>query len=223
MHKITLVCSTHREHGLCTAGELLKIMEAIQPEVIFEEIRPADFEAFHKHGAQWSLEAQAIARYRQFNSPQQVPVDKYDIRPDLLFRMKADLDKVIDFVGRASEEYQLLDEEHAKNMAEHGFSYLNNDAFAAREARMSEIEDTKIKGTGNTDAMRVLERWRHHNQSREVEMLASIYEYCQEKAFDTGVFLVGAAHRTGIAKEIERYSSTETHPINWTFYAGQIA
>lgn len=223
MHKITLVCSTHREHGLCTAGELLKIVEAIQPEVIFEEIRPADFESFYKDGAQWSLEAQAIATYRQFNSLQQVPVDRYDIRPDLLIRMKADLDKVIDFVGRASKEYQLLDEEHAKNMAEHGFAYLNSNAFSMREAKMSEIENTKIKETGNPDAMLVLERWRHHNQSREVKMLGSIYEYCQAKAFGTGMFLVGAAHRTGIAKEIERYASTEAHLINWTFYDGRIA
>jgi hypothetical protein len=222
MHKITLVCSTHREHGLCSAAELLKIILAIRPEVIFEEVRPADYESFHNHGAQWSLEAQAIAMYRQFNSPQQVPVDRYEIRSDLLIRMKADLDKVIDFVGQWSEEYQLLDEEHAKNMAEYGFSYLNSDAFSTREAKMSEIEDIKIKGSGNPDAMRVLEGWRHHNRSREEKMLASIYEYCQAKAFDTAVFLVGAAHRAGIAKEIEKYASTEGHLVNWSFYEGPI-
>ena len=53
-------------------------------------------------------------------------------------------------------------------------------------------------------------------------MLASIYEYCQAKAFDTAVFLVGAAHRAGIAKEIEKYASTEGHLVNWSFYEGPI-
>jgi len=34
MHKITLVASAHRESGLCNAEELLKILRAIEPDVI---------------------------------------------------------------------------------------------------------------------------------------------------------------------------------------------
>ena len=34
MRKITLVCSSHREKGLCNAQELLRILRAIDPEVI---------------------------------------------------------------------------------------------------------------------------------------------------------------------------------------------
>ena len=48
MHKITLVCSSHHEHGHCNAGELLKILQEIEPEVFFEEIRPSDFDSYYK-------------------------------------------------------------------------------------------------------------------------------------------------------------------------------
>jgi predicted nuclease of restriction endonuclease-like RecB superfamily len=216
MRKITLVCSAHRANGLCNAEELLKILRAIEPEVVFEEIRPSDLDSYYK--TKWSLEAQSVTKYREFRSPKQVPVDRYDIRPDLLVRMKAEFDQVLDYVGQASEEYRELDNEHAESVREHGFRYLNSDAFAAREARMSEIEDRMIKGTDNRDAMRVLEKWRHLNQAREVEMTASIYEYCRENAFDTGVFLVGAAHKTGIVKEIGKYASAEADLINWIFF-----
>jgi hypothetical protein len=46
MHKITLVCSIHRENGLCNAEELLKILRTIEPEVVFEEMRPSDFASY---------------------------------------------------------------------------------------------------------------------------------------------------------------------------------
>ena len=81
MHKVTVVCSVHWENGLCNADELLRILRAIGPAVVFQEIRPSD----HR-----SLEAQAMARYRQFKSSHQVHVDQYEM-PVNLAEMKNDL------------------------------------------------------------------------------------------------------------------------------------
>jgi hypothetical protein len=50
MHKITLVCSAHRQNALCNAEELLRILRAIEPETIFEELRPSEFDLYYKHG-----------------------------------------------------------------------------------------------------------------------------------------------------------------------------
>src|SRR5688572_7919582 len=136
MPTITLICSTHNEHGRCTAEALLSILRAIGPEVAFVEIRPADFDAY-KRGALPILEARVIARYREFKPCQEVPVDRHDIRADLLPRTKEEFDQVINYVGRSSEEYRRLDREHAEKMDEQGFAYLNSDAYPAREARMS--------------------------------------------------------------------------------------
>jgi len=38
MYNITLVCTAHKPLGNCNSEELYKIIEKINPEVIFEEI-----------------------------------------------------------------------------------------------------------------------------------------------------------------------------------------
>ncbi len=223
MHKITLVCSVHRENGHCNAEELLKILREIEPDAVFEEIRPSDFASYYKHGTKSSLESQAIAKYREFKLFQQVPVDRYDMPENLLAEIKRDFDCVLDCVARASQEYRLLDEENDKSAYQYGFSYLNSVAFVTKTARMSEIEETIIRGTDDQHLIRGLERLRHCIQRREREMVGNIYEYCRKNVFDSGVFLVGAAHKTGIVKEIEEYASTEADLINWKFaYDGHI-
>ena len=220
MHKITLVCSVHRENGHCNAEELLKILREIEPETVFEEWRPSEFDFYYEHG---SVEAHAIAKYREFKLFQPVPVDRYDMPENLLAEIKRDFDCVLDCVARASQEYRLLDEENDKSAYQYGFSYLNSVAFATKTARMSEIEETIVRGTGDQELIRGLERWRHFIQRRELEMVGNIYEYCRKNVFDTGVFLVGAAHKTGIVKEIEEHASTEADLINWKFvYDGHI-
>jgi hypothetical protein len=94
MRKIILISSTHREHGLCNARELLKIIRAIGPEVIFEEIRPSDFDFLYKHLR--TLETQAIAKYRESKLFRQIPVDWFDMpaslddmTPKLIAEMRA--------------------------------------------------------------------------------------------------------------------------------------
>lgn len=215
MRNITLVCSSHRENGLCNAGELLRILRAIGPEVIFEEVRPSDLDSYHKHRTKWSLEAQAITRYREFKSFQQVPVDRYDMPENSVAKIKGEFDCLFDHVEQTSLDYRLLNEQNDKSVQQYGFSYLNGVAFATTMARISEIEEKIVNETGDQGWIRGLERWRHVMQKRELEMVANIYEYCRANVFDTGVFLVGAAHKPGVVKEIEEYASTEADLINW--------
>src|SRR5258708_23301673 len=103
MHQITLVCSVHRESELCNAAELLEILRAIEPGVVFEEMLPSDFDSYYKHGTKSSLESRAINRYREFKSFQQVPVDRYDMPESLLAEIKRDVDSVFDRVEQTSQ------------------------------------------------------------------------------------------------------------------------
>jgi len=220
MHKITLVCSGHRESGLCNAEELLKILRAIEPEAVFEEMHPSEFDFYYTHG---SVEAHAITKYREFKLFQPVLVDRFEMPENLLAEIKRDFDCVIDCVAQDSQKYRLLDEKNDNSVRQYGFQYLNSVAFETMTARMSEIEDEIINKTGNQGLIHGLERWRQLIQRREVEMVGSIYEYCRKNVFDTGVFLVGAAHKMGIVKEIGKHSSTEADLIEWNCsYDGQI-
>src|SRR5882672_7690019 len=135
MHKITLVCSGHRESGLCNAEELLKILRAIEPEAVFVEMHPSKFDFSYAHG---SVEAHAITKYREFKLFQPVPVDRFEMPENLLAEIKRDFDCVFDCVAHASQEYRLLQEENDKGAQQYGFSYLNSVAFATKTARMSE-------------------------------------------------------------------------------------
>jgi len=220
MHKITLVCSVHRENGLCNAGELLKILRAIEPDVVFEEMVPSDFDSYYRLGTKSTLESQAITRYREFKSFRQVPVDRYDMPENLLAKIKRGFDCVCDRVEQTSQEYRELNEEQHRGVNQFGSKYLNSVAFATMLVRTSEIEEKTIVETGDQLLIRGLERWRHAIQKRELEMIGNIYQYCRENVFDTGVFLVGAAHRTGIVKEMERHASTEADLINWNIACG---
>jgi hypothetical protein len=215
MHKITLFFSVHHENGLCNAEELLTFLRAFEPDAIFEEVRPSDFDYYYK--TKWSLEAQAITKYREYKLPQQVPVDRYDIPEHLLPEIKREFDCVFDYVEQTSQKYRELWEEHNNSVHQYGFKYLNDVACATMMARISEIEEKTINETRDQGLILGLKKWRHSIQRREFEMISNIYEYSRENVFDTGVFLVGAAHKTGIVKEIEKYASTEADQINWNF------
>jgi hypothetical protein len=217
MHKITLVCSAHRENGLCNAGELLKIIQAIEPEAVFEEIRPSDFDFYRKHGITSSLEAQAITRYLEFKSFHRVPVDRYEIPENHIAEIKRELDCVFDCVEQRSRENQLLNEENDKSVCKFGFSHLNSVACATVMSRIAEIEEQTINETGNQGLIHALAMWHRVSQKRETEMVCNIYEYCRENVFETGLFLVGAAYKTGIVKAIETYASAEADLLDWKF------
>jgi hypothetical protein len=210
MHKITLVCSLHRENGLCNAGELLRLLRSIDPDVIFGEVPQSDIDFYNPR----SLEGQAVANFRAFKSFQRVPVDRYDMPPSF----RAATESVFDFVEQASQDYLRLQDERDNAAHLNGFAYLNSAAFAQVITRMSEIEVETINSSGNQYLGRGLATWRQVMRRREKVMVDNIYRYCQENVFDKGVFRVGAAHRSGILKAVEEFSSTDTDLIEWKLY-----
>jgi hypothetical protein len=130
-------------------------------------------------------------------------------------RLFPDIQMVLDYVEQASEEYLLLSEENDIRVYRYGFEYLNSGVFAATNARLSEIEDNIIGRTRDRRLIDALASWRLINQRREHDMVRSIYEYARQTVFRTGVFLVGAAHKTGILKAIGEYAGPDIDSISW--------
>jgi hypothetical protein len=214
MHKITIVCSVHTVNGRGNVEELLELFRAIEPEVIFSESRPSELDHQYRPGR---LEATAITRFRKYKSFQTVPVDKYDLPTNLLLELKREVDRVFDCVIQISQEYEQLNLENDKNVCRDGFKYLNSVDCERMMARIAEVEENTIVGTSNQELIAGFARWRSLTQRRELEMVRNIYTYCGEKLFETGVFVVGAAHKTAIVREIERYSGSKADLINWKF------
>lgn len=215
MHKITLVCSVHGENGLCNIGELLKILDALDPNVIFEEIRPQDFDSYYKHGTRWILETRAVAQYIKNKPVKQIPVDNYTL-PENLFEI---VQKIGAIVEQGNIEYQSLQGERDRNVSQYGFCYLNSIACEETNAKIIKIEEETIVATGDQVLISGLEMWAEFMLRRECQMINNIYDYCRDNTFNKGIFLVGAGHRASIRKEIERRIKEEEELIEWNFYS----
>ena len=62
--------------------ELYKILEKINPEIIFEEISNDRYDAYYNDKSFYTLETDAINMYLQDYKIEHIPVDTYDI-PDI--------------------------------------------------------------------------------------------------------------------------------------------
>jgi hypothetical protein len=133
--------------------------------------------------------------------------------PDL----RAITDSVLNYVSATSPEYLALEQEHDNAVFLQGFTYLNSLACERVMTRMSEIEERTINDSGDQGLIRALAMWREFTQRRDAAMVSNIYKYCRENAFDTGLFLVGAAHKIGVAEAIKQYASAESELVEWTF------
>jgi hypothetical protein len=209
MHAITLICSVHKTNGKCNVEQLARILQTLAPDVVFQEVHLSH---------DWSLEGQAVTRYRKFKVCQTVYVDEYKAPADAV-EIKRLLVAGFEYVAEESEEYRSLKIETDERTRRDGFGYLNSADFENEGMRMTEIED-KIIGGKAGDALRW---WRQVMQIREIEMMSNIYAYCRENAFDNGVFLVGAGHKPGITKQIESFAGREPGLIVWNFYSDQVS
>jgi hypothetical protein len=80
---------------------------------------------------------------------------------------------------------------------------------------MLEIEDETINRSGNPGLLHGLALWRQAIHGRDKAMIENIERYCNENVFDRAVFLVGAAHWSGIVKEIKESPNSKARLIEW--------
>jgi hypothetical protein len=199
MGKITLVGTAHREDGLCNEGELLKILEAISPDVIFEEIRPSDFEARYRDTSKHTLEMRAVGRYLKTKPARQVPVDDYVV-PDGFLRDMAQMEEYVQTCG--AEYCELMDKMGEKKHLL-GFRFLNSPEFEALNKRVNESYERAIAASGREDLKKTLSIYNEQMRRRDAAMVENIHDFCRNTPFREGVFLVGAGHMPAILEEIE--------------------
>lgn len=215
MNSIALVCSAHRQNGRCNDDELLAILRAIEPDTVFEEVRPSDFDGYRRQ--QRSVEARAMASFVSGRNVRRVPVDAYEVPDALQAEIRRDFDRVFDFVEESSGEYRELSERNDRAIHDIGFGYLNGPACTALMNRLCEIEDRWIQLSNDAGLITALQTWRRLHREREEAMVRQILEYCGANAGEVGVLLVGVAHKAAIIRAVERTRSEGLAPIAWKF------
>ena len=191
--RVWLIGTVHAEDGLANVTRLLAILERIRPEVIFLECPPDALDAYLS-GAVNNLESTAVRRFREHQPVTLVPVD-LPTPGSAFFRDAKDFSGSIE---KRSAEYCRLVDQNSRSVAQHGFPDLNSercsqrwtDIYSAMREAIEELDDDRLAG--------LYSMWTNTHELREEAMIGAIDDYSSREPFETGVLLIGAAHRRSI-------------------------
>ena len=215
MHNITLVNTYHAEKGNCNLFELYKIIEDINPEVIFEELYLSDFNEYYIEKKQHNkLETNTILKYMENHQIEHIPVDYVEIPSQNLM----DLNKSMHLkLGKRSYGYRRVHDSNMEFIFLYGFKYLNsNDYIKMNDIYENEIIET-IKFIGDESLMSINQQWLDFMSNREGVMISKICDYCKEHNFERGIFYIGAGHRSAIIEKTQKNNEASETKINWNY------
>lgn len=235
MYNITLISTKHSEIGKCNHNELYKILESINPEVIFDELPSHYFDMYfsdsydmycansillNRNTPKTPIEVKCIKKYKQNYNVKILPVD-IDVTPKLskhqdeIFFMSSTFFKY--------EEYKELDNEIETLIAQEGFNYLNSDIFLVYLERKEILEKNIMESEIEKDRLLNIYKLFHAEQcnNRENEMLENIYNYSKENQYNQAVFLIGAEHKKSIIKKNIEYEKLSGIKLNWSMYGSK--
>lgn len=219
MYNITLISTEHRASGKCNPDELHKIIESINPEVIFEEETNDD--TFHKYyndvqNSSISLEIQCIKKYLQDHNVKHIPVD---IEPNQYLSF-SEWDYMFD-TFKKYDVYKKIVKQHCALRDVEGFAYLNSKKCLELfdEMKIAEKQLIEFSGINKNTLLQIHQLFHKEHDNRENAMLLNIYNYSKENQYDKAVFLLGYAHRKSMMQKIQGNEKKENLKLNWTFYS----
>lgn len=214
MSTITLLSSFHLQRGKCNPSELYKIIEQIQPEIIFEELPYDVFNIVYADGfIPQSLEAFTIKHYLQKYQVKHFPVDTYEFN-------EADMFSGYDIISQNSNEYDELFKQNLAMVTEHGYPYVNSADQSARLEQMRTIEQNVLAAINDEKLSWQYKLEREIFEKREHEMLQNIYGYSKQYPYQQALFICGAEHRKSIMEKIPAKEEKEGLQLNWILYNG---
>lgn len=208
--RISLVGTVHAESGLANVVELLAILERLQPDVIFAEIRSVDVDQY-RDGSYGTLESTAVGRYRESRQVDVVPVDL--ARPEAEFLWVAK--PLFDAVERTSPDYRRMMDRYSLDKREGGFPFLNSNRCIQSWVDINDEVLATIDYIGQPRLRELYDLWNHTDELRDTEMMRNIEDYCVRNVFAHGLFLVGEAHRKSIVDKARAREGTGSPRIEW--------
>jgi hypothetical protein len=214
MYSITLIGTYHKAKGICNLAELYKIMETVNPEVIFEELPPSCFDAYYKDKTDNKLESDAINKYIENHQIEHIPIDYDNVPPASFFRTDQYMHERIE---RRSYTYRNLIDVNSFYIEHFGFKYLNSiDCMNLYKRLDDEIGET-LQAYNDEKLFQIRKAWNYLNEKREFEMIKNIYNYSTKYKYNTGLFLIGTAHREAIINKIKQYEIENKLKLNWNY------
>jgi hypothetical protein len=231
MYNITLICTRHDEKGLCNVNELYKIFEAVNPEVIFEELTTSQFNEYYKDSIKEEnifssfinyyqihknkrLETDTIKYYLQTHQINHIPVDYFEELPPTFLDENKNMHI---YIEKVCPNYNYFIDLNSIYAEQYGFKYLNSDNCININKKLYEEIGNLLKLLNNDKYIQTHNFWNDLMDKRENEMLKNIYNYCKENQFNKGLFYIGSGHRESIINKIKIYNEKEEIKINWNY------
>lgn len=217
MKNLIIISTEHMESGKCSSSELLKIIESIKPEVIFEE-EPND-DKYHSYYSDQntikSLEIQTIIKYMQNHNVINIPIDK----PINEFASLYLLD-IFNKMFKRFSDYNKLVKEHCYLRDNYGFTYLNSKECSELNEKKILIEKLIISKSGHArnELSNLYNQFHQEVDAREIKMIENICEFSRSKKFEKAVFFLGYAHRESLRKKLSELKIPYKNQITLKFY-----
>ncbi|QLE01499.1 hypothetical protein HX109_07945 [Galbibacter sp. BG1] len=217
MKNVIIISTEHKESGKCNSDELLKIVESIKPEVIFEE-QPDDdkYRDYYSNQQSFrSLEVQTIIKYKQNYEIVNIPVDKPINEYVSLYLLSRFAN-----MFKQYEDYKDWIREHCFLRDKDGFAFLNSKECSELNKKKILLEKQIISNSGfvQNDLNSLYNQFHHEVDLREIAMIENILKFCQSRKFNRAIFFLGYSHRESIRSKIPKYELLKSPQIEWTFY-----
>lgn len=235
MHNITLIATIHSENGKCNSDELYKLLEDVNPEVIFDELPMHFSEMYYSDSFDMyyannillnrrcpviPLEVKCVKKYKQKYNVKIIPVD-IDLRQELPKYQDEISFMILTFLKY--EGYKKLNNEKETLIGLEGFHYLNSDKFLdfldTKEVMEKSIMESDIQKNRLFDIYKLFHAEEYDN--RENAMLENIYNYSKGNHYNQAVFLLGAEHKKSIMRKITQFEKLSEIKLNWTMYGNK--
>lgn len=212
MYNIILLSSFHKIYGKCNPDELYKIIEEIQPEIIFEELSYGVFEMIYVAGYQpQTIETITIKKYLQKYPIKHFPIDNYPINETHLL-------SDAQIIWNNSSEYRDLWNQKLLKLNQDGYYFINSKVCTEILNRIRTIEETVLTQLNNLKLLNEQKTEKALHDKREDEMLRNIYNYSKQYPYDEALFICGAEHRQPLRHKIKEYDAKESLKLNWNFF-----
>jgi hypothetical protein len=216
MQSIILIGTRHGELGKCNSSELYKIIETINPEIIFEEIPPSWFDDYYLNKSRGRLEADAILMYLENYKIRQIPVDSDDIPSESFFKKHKSMHERIEGLADINgHSYRTLTDMCKQQVEVHGFKYLNSQYYVNFCDGIGKAVEGGLQSINNAELFQIHELWKNIHEKREIEMLQNIYNYSKKFDYQNAVFTIGAAHKKSILNKVKEFETKDSLKLNW--------
>lgn len=215
--QVTLIFTQHKANGACSSDALLQLIEAVNPEVIFEELSFENYRLAYEELSLNNLESVAIRKYLAKKAVKHIPVDTYE--PPLAYHNELDsmYEKFLFGAGEYSFRLKAVLDQKESWINYHGFQFLNSPQNELLFDQIEVLKEKALKNINNDKLFLIAQTEKEVQEKREDAILDNSYRYCKENIFSQGLMFIGSGHQKSIKKKIQERIAAEEFKINWSY------